>query len=53
VDAVGEVAPRKKMGCRRRPGAQLIGINNRDLKNLRVDLAATDRGWRARAAGTP
>ena len=43
MDALVEVHDELEMGRAGALGAQLIGINNRDLRNLSIDLAVTER----------
>ena len=43
LDALVEVHTEKELACAVAAGAQLIGVNNRDLKTFAVDLATTER----------
>lgn len=43
MDCLVEVHDEKEMRRALRLGARLIGINNRDLRNLSIDLATTER----------
>jgi indole-3-glycerol phosphate synthase len=43
LDSVVEVHSEKELGAALEAGAQLLGINNRDLKTFNVDLATTEK----------
>jgi indole-3-glycerol phosphate synthase len=43
LDALVEVHTEEELGVALEAGAQLVGINNRDLKTLNVDLATTEK----------
>ena len=43
MDSLAEVHSEKELEAALKAGAQLIGINNRDLKTFAVDLATTER----------
>jgi len=53
LDALVEVHTEKELAAAVAAGAQLIGINNRDLKTFAVDLATTERLAPLVPAGTP
>jgi indole-3-glycerol phosphate synthase len=50
--ALVEVHDEAELDCALAAGAQLIGVNNRDLKTFKVDLATTER-LAARLASSP
>ena len=53
LDALVEVHTEEELASAVAAGAQLIGINNRDLKTFAVDLATTERLAPLVPAGTP
>jgi indole-3-glycerol phosphate synthase len=53
LDALVEVHTEKELASAVAAGAQLIGVNNRDLKTFAVDLATTERLAPLVPAGMP
>jgi indole-3-glycerol phosphate synthase len=53
LDSIVEVHTDKELDSAREAGAQVIGINNRDLKTFALDLATTERLAPLVPAGTP
>lgn len=51
MEALTEVHDEAEMARARALGAPIVGINNRDLRTLKVDLAVTERLARQRPAG--